>query len=165
MHPPRLAAHAVVEAREKTTEAGMDDYPAGPVDDYALETLIDRAVPADRCERYVVTHAREITPDDHRDALRSPGGDRSLLDELFAVFEADLPERTRGLSLAFDERNFSGLGLEAHSLKSSAATIGAGKLSRLAAELEKAARTGDLQAVVVAWERMRPDMNMYKRSA
>ena len=79
-------------------------------------------------------------------ALRWVGGDRRLLLELIGLFVEDLPGRLTGLKEASATRDVRQLERLAHSLKASAAILGAGDLRGAALALEEAVRSRRLDA-------------------
>lgn len=76
--------------------------------------------------------------------LRELGGDDEpdLLEELVEVFLADAPGRIRDMRAAIDRGDLELLERAAHTLKSSAANLGALVLSEHARQLETAVRAG-----------------------
>ena len=74
--------------------------------------------------------------------LQEPG-EPDLLSELVTLFLRDTPERLDVLHRALDSRDFETAARAAHSLKGSAANLGATQLQALAADAETSARAGD----------------------
>jgi HPt (histidine-containing phosphotransfer) domain-containing protein len=77
--------------------------------------------------------------------LRSEGDE--LLQDLIALFLSETPERLTTLAASIDAGNSQEAERAAHTLKSSAATLGALALSAAAAAAEAAAREGRLEEV------------------
>lgn len=75
-------------------------------------------------------------------ALRWLGGDHELLRELVGIFVADGPKRLEALRAAMTAADVQQLEQVAHSLKGSAAILGAGRLQESALALEEAAHDG-----------------------
>ena len=75
-------------------------------------------------------------------ALRWLGGDRRLLLELVGIFVDDGPKRLEALRAAMTSVNVQQLEHVAHSLKGSAAILGAERLRSAALALEDAAHDG-----------------------
>lgn len=89
---------------------------------------------------------QEILDPSALDRLREWGGDK-LLGQMIRLFLENSPTRMDQI-----RSGVGGAGVEeaekgSHSLKSSAANIGAHKLRELSAEMERAATAGDLQTV------------------
>jgi HPt (histidine-containing phosphotransfer) domain-containing protein len=74
-------------------------------------------------------------------------GGKKLLRELVALFQVAAPERVSAARLAALSGDVSGAELALHSLKSSAAQLGATRLSRLSEEGEVLTRAGTLEGV------------------
>lgn len=79
-------------------------------------------------------------------ALRELGGEHDLVRELIDLFLEDAPARLQSMQAAIGGADFATLELQAHTLKSSSANLGAEELSRLCARLELAARHADAAA-------------------
>jgi HPt (histidine-containing phosphotransfer) domain-containing protein len=79
-------------------------------------------------------------------ALRELGGEHDLVRELIDLFLEDAPVRLQSMQAAVSGPDFATLELQAHTLKSSSANLGAEELSRLCARLELAARHADANA-------------------
>jgi histidine phosphotransfer protein HptB len=76
------------------------------------------------------------------ETLERMSGDRELLANLFQLYIDDAPKKLRSLHEHVGEADFYQVERIAHSLKGASATVGAARLSGLAAELEQAAKTG-----------------------
>jgi HPt (histidine-containing phosphotransfer) domain-containing protein len=66
--------------------------------------------------------------------------DDELLRELIELFFAEVPMRVQRLRSEITQRNWSAAVIDAHTLKSTTATLGAMDMSALAAEIERTAR-------------------------
>jgi HPt (histidine-containing phosphotransfer) domain-containing protein len=75
-------------------------------------------------------------------ALRWLGGDQALLRELVGIFMDDGPKRLEALRQAMTASDVQLLEQVAHSLKGSAAILGASRLQESALALEEAAQDG-----------------------
>ena len=152
-----MTAHALGEVRRMVAEQGFDDYLTKPVDFYELAAMIDRVSLEGRGTGEQRPAAEEPAAGvDRRTAVRRLGGDEELFNELYAIFAAELPERSSRIVRALGENDFLSLGLQAHTLRSGADTVGAVGLSRVAAELEAAARDRDLDRARLVYSRMQP---------
>ncbi len=146
-----MTARALDEAKKQTREAGMDGYVTKPVDMAELATVLART--ASGREKKTTDAASEATTLpisllDRKIVLQMLGGDEDLLDEIRAEF-ADhvIPDKLHALRANVTAEDMAGLTLLAHSLKGSAAQVGAEATSLLAGKLETAARQGDLQSI------------------
>ncbi|GFK93635.1 Autoinducer 2 sensor kinase/phosphatase LuxQ [Fundidesulfovibrio magnetotacticus] len=152
-----LTAHAVKGDRERFLAAGMDACLVKPLDLEELRGVLD-AYRADRPEaRPKEQEAQaERTPEHvppraaHGDALnrswlaRLFRGKERTLATLLDIFLRDAPGRTARLRQAWGAGNAQEVAEEAHSIKGSAAVVGAVRLKAAAEELELAARSGRL---------------------
>jgi HPt (histidine-containing phosphotransfer) domain-containing protein len=77
-----------------------------------------------------------------------------FVSELVATYLQDSRELIVAMRHALDERDVDPFRRAAHSLKSNAASFGAMTLSRLAADLETAARSGSLEGTRPELERL-----------
>jgi HPt (histidine-containing phosphotransfer) domain-containing protein len=75
-------------------------------------------------------------------AMRWLGGDRGLLSELVGIFVDDGPKRLQAIRAALTASDVRQIEHVAHSLKGSAAILGATRLSTAALALEDAAHDG-----------------------
>jgi HPt (histidine-containing phosphotransfer) domain-containing protein len=66
--------------------------------------------------------------------------DDELLRELIELFFSEVPMRVQRLRSEITQRNWSAAVIDAHTLKSTTATLGAMDMSALAAEIERTAR-------------------------
>jgi len=88
-----------------------------------------------------VDRAAEL-PVDLAVAMRWLGGDRGLLSELVGIFVDDGPKRLQAIRVALTASDIQQLEHVAHSLKGSAAILGATRLQTAALALEDAAHAG-----------------------
>ena len=89
-------------------------------------------------------HAAE-RPVDLAIALRWLGGDRRLLSELVGIFVDDGPKRLQAIRTAMTVSDMRQIEQVAHSLKGSAAILGATRLQTAALALEDAAHDGQTE--------------------
>jgi CheY-like chemotaxis protein len=133
-----LTANAMEGDRDAAFQAGMNDYIAKPVDpDQALLTL----------SRWVRPTEPSIDlPDsaaiDRVAGLRRVGGNQALYDKILARFAEDSAQFCGKFSSLFNGGDLIAATRLAHSLKSSAGTIGADRVQRAAAEIEEFCRLG-----------------------
>ena len=149
-----MTANAMQGDRERCLEAGMDDYLAKPVQREVLEAKLRRWVvpsldaPPDESEetRQSVDAAADGVEVVDRARLEDlgllgAGDDEESVADLFAKSVEFIIEQMQAAIAAADDE---ALRAAAHALKGSAANLGAGRLTPLAAELERLGRDGTL---------------------
>ncbi len=152
-HIPILAltANAFSHDAAQCLKVGMDDFASKPITRHQLESQIKAlleterpalAAPADTAsvpsER---TAPPSFDPTKIDQLIRDIGPDAT--DAILASFQLETQKRLDLFKAIIQSRDYNRLAREAHSLKSSAATIGFMALSREAARLERALMTAD----------------------
>ncbi len=153
-----LTADAVIGAKERYLSEGFTDYLTKPIDNFALEKMITKYLPADKIE--YVTDDPVIYDDDVRaekeyfDTLRSVGiepntglkfcqDDEAFYRSLLAEYAYGELEKAHNLQKSYESGNWHDYSIYVHSLKSSSKMIGASALAMRAAKLEAAANSVD----------------------
>ncbi len=167
-----LTANALSGDRERCIGAGMDDHLGKPFVQAQLHAVLERwvdrsaiAPPADRTQAHVQPEgatasapAPETSGEDKTtepvdrnellNGLRVGGKVRStLVNKVIDLFVTETPTLLQALRDAAASGDARGAERAAHTLKSSAATVAARALARLAAAVEGQARAGQLQEV------------------
>jgi len=162
-----LTAHALVEVRERCLEAGMDDFLVKPYDEEQMVDMLGRwlaprEVAVTRGETIatpgpaVVSEAvLDMVAIDKIRAIAAKRGS-SLLEQIVSQFRAISPPLVETMREKARDGDLQGVWQEAHNLRSSAAAIGAYRVSRCCAEIETMAnqnRNLPDEAVLTALER------------
>ncbi|MGO9016232.1 MAG: response regulator [Dissulfurispiraceae bacterium] len=155
-----MTANALKGDREKCLDAGMNDYVAKPVYPQALAKALEKWLPRracgvteqDICEPgHAATRPAEETAPPVFDKARMMTivmGDEDFACIVVKAFLSDIPlqiKALRGYLEAGDD--IQAVERQAHSIKSAAANVGGEALRAVAYEMEKAGKTGRLEAV------------------
>jgi two-component system sensor histidine kinase/response regulator len=151
-----LTAHALAEIREQCLRSGMDDFLVKPFDELQIGEMLRRWMPArehaprekscpkGRPESATVEISDDVGVIDLAAVGRIraiPGqGGTSLFDRVVSQFADTAPSLTAAIRSQCEAGDPEALWRTAHSLKSSAAALGAARLSRRCAEIETLAR-------------------------
>jgi CheY-like chemotaxis protein len=145
-----LTAHALVEVRERCLEAGMDDFLVKPYDEEQMVDMLGRwLVPSEAsltdgvaiaaapvpAPVGVVEAALDMVAIGKIRAIAAKRGS-SLLEQIVTKFGAIAPSIVATMRERTGDRDLQGVWQAAHNLKSSAAAIGACRVSRRCAEIE-----------------------------
>ncbi|GAA0979359.1 Signal transduction histidine-protein kinase BarA [Nocardioides aquaticus] len=132
-----MTAAAVSGEREGCLEAGMDDFLAKPVDVRLLGEVLDRWV-APRSAAPASLLSTRLAE------LLEGGIELSLIAQMAERFEAMAIDLFTALTRAVRESDAAAVGLHAHALSGSAASLGLSLLAQQCTLIERAARVGQL---------------------
>jgi CheY-like chemotaxis protein len=162
MHLPIIAmtANAMPGDRERCLAVVMDAYVSKPIQAEALFTALEelsssahgRAAPesSDTADGRTRVHAHRQGPDrilNCVEGLSHLEGDEELYREVLELFKEDAPHLMEQLQDALQASDLATVERQAHTLKSTAANIGANGVREAALEVEHSARRRDYTAV------------------
>lgn len=149
-----LTANVIKGVQEMFLENGFDDFIPKPIDLKRLEQIMYKWLPK---EKQIAKEAyRDMQQNDDPDVLykkaeavfskvesfsfvnglRLCGGKIEILLDVIHIYVKSSKEILRRLSEAYEKKDWSGYGIEAHGIKSSSKNIGADTLSEEARKLE-----------------------------
>lgn len=138
-----MTANAMPEDREACFAAGMDDYVAKPIRPNELGEALSRARPLSDTRTASTEDAGTRLDASAIESLRELDGD-GFLAEVIDTFLSDAPALVATLRTAYEQGDTDGLRRAAHTLKSNGQTFGAERFSELCRELERRARSDEL---------------------
>ena len=161
-HVPIMAmtAHAMASDRETCLKAGMDGYVSKPIRLEELLAAIDavggatvRAAPRLPKKRSAATSA----------LLSNFGGDSALLGEVIEMVLADSPATEREIHRAVGAGETAAVASAAHALRGTVGLFTKAGAYEAAAELERAARHGEVGQFQAATARLADEMRTLRR--
>ncbi len=150
-----LTANAVAGSRKMYLEEGFDEYLTKPIDSSVLEDMVKNMLPK---EKVIESSAEVLSEDtgtlknrlsyieglDYDEALSYCGGEEDMLLEIIGDIAREWPERSERMRKSLEEKDIKAYKIDAHSIKSSMATIGLKEFSERAKKHEFAARDNDI---------------------
>ncbi len=138
-----LSAHVGETYRHKCYQAGMDDFLSKPVSFENLSTALrhwlgrgnGNGEPEDGASR----NQKDKVFDYHH-ILEQLGGDSELLEQLVDIFIQDAPGRLERIRQSLETEDWDGLEQTVHTLKGSAASVGANRLLHSVHKLNQACK-------------------------
>ena len=158
-----LTADVIMGAKERYLKQGFDDYLMKPVEGEMLEKMLMEYLPKDKIETGISSEKKTV-PDisasdemlmkalneagvDTEAGMKLMGNDENTYRMILVSFVLEAKTKSEKLKNSFEAKDWKNYGVYAHSLKSGARTIGASKLSELAAGLEAAAGSQDVETI------------------
>ena len=157
-----LTANAVTGARERFLNEGFDEYMIKPVDGAKLEEMLMKYLPTSKMlvaggldesgdeEVYVsledpwLSELKELDTETGIKNCGSVSGYKSVL----KIFYGGCREKADEIERYYKEEKWEDFTIQVHALKSSSRVIGAGELSKAAADLEKAGNELDIETIM-----------------
>ncbi len=150
-----LTANAVAGSRQIYLNEGFDDYLTKPLDSNVLEEAVKNMLPKDKVleadsdmgsvePQADKNSLYDIEGMDYDTALRYCAGDEELLKEVVEGIASEGPERAQRMRISLANKDMQSYRIDAHTIKSSMATIGIEAFSERAKKHEFAARDNDL---------------------
>lgn len=153
-----LTANAIGNAKDMFIEAGMDDFIAKPIEVRTLISVIKKWLPADKIhmktEDDIKLKAKEqasknniqIGDLDTGSAIKLLGNEK-LFWNVLKEYNRVINSKAATIKNHFDNEDWISYTIEVHALKSSSKQIGAFALSEMAAKLEAAGKSGDIDYI------------------
>lgn len=147
-----LTAHVMKGDREKSIEAGADDYIPKPIQPANLFAAMERMNPSRRDDGEPHVAAPAISDSlNTAELLERVQGDRGLLEEIVQLFESALPAILQGLRESIAREDAAEIARTAHTLKGSVGNFGRGSAFRAVEEMESSAKGSDMARTAEAF--------------
>ncbi|MBR1912559.1 MAG: PocR ligand-binding domain-containing protein [Treponema sp.] len=156
-----LTANAVGNAKEMFLKSGLNDFIAKPIEVRVLVAKIKQWLPKEKIQK-VSNAEKEAVPQQEKDnpplldknlvdldtaaAIKLLGNEKIFLKILKEYYRL-IDSKSASIQAHFDSADWENYTIEVHALKSSSKQIGAMKLSDMAAALEKAGKTNDIDYI------------------
>ena len=160
-----MTANAMKGDQQACLDAGMDDYLAKPVEEDVLAAKLKRWLSTEASAPTPATSSTE--PPSTANTAPSQVLDVNIWDKaalykrvrnkpervatLIGLFLGDMPERLVSMEAQLGEENCDEVSKLAHTIKGVVAHLGGHKLQALAAEMETAGKSSDLEQLKMLW--------------
>ncbi|GAM09780.1 sensory/regulatory protein RpfC [Geobacter sp. OR-1] len=176
-HICAMTANVMKEDVEVCHEAGMDSFIGKPVKEEEVYRVINRLDEAKdgmilSPERPVVTgQSAEENPDqadsdedvfNRKELLDRLDGETSYLVKFIGMFIDAAEPNIAELGEAIETGNVENVRIKAHTIKGAAANIAAGRMKRIAAEMEDAARAGSVAGLLPRYRSLKEEFDVFK---
>jgi two-component system sensor histidine kinase/response regulator len=153
-----MTAGALRHDRDACISAGMNDHIAKPIQPLDIAEKISRWFAAAQCHDLAAAGQAPARPAtaafDKDDFLRRLMGDEDLVRSILTGFIKALPQDISAIRDGLAELDSTALRRSAHTLKGSAANVGANALSAAAQQIEQAGQAEDFAAATACVEKL-----------
>jgi CheY-like chemotaxis protein len=171
-----LTAHALAEIREQCLRSGMDDFLVKPFDELQIGDMLRRWIPShEQAPRENIHSGLDRKTPTSKAATDAPGAvmdlaaidkirsipdknNTSLIARVVSQFADTAPSLAATIRSQCDAGDAEAVWRTAHSLKSSAAALGAERLSQRCAQIERLAREGSAEPVRALLDALEADL-------
>jgi len=155
-----MTANALQGDREQCITAGMDDYISKPFEPRELISIVEKWFKESAKQQHLQVSKLEksanvVVVDSHEhkmifnevDFFARVMNNHEFAKRIITSFVEDIPKQIRKLEQCVAQNDCDVAMRQAHTIKGSAANVGADDLSALAFEMEKAAKAQDLASI------------------
>ena len=147
-----LTANAIGGVKDMFKLEGLNDFLAKPIEMSKLNAILKKWLPKSKLQNRTAVPAHEeasfeIPGLDTHKGLRNSGNLVDAYNEILAVYAVDSENKIREMTKYHRDGDLKSLIINVHSLKSASANVGADDIAGMAAGLEAAGKTGDINYV------------------
>ena len=154
-----LSANAVDGAKDMFLSEGMNDFVAKPIEMKDIVSKLRKWLPTEKLQKSIRKSdtvapqgndnpsTKIVIGDLDTDSARELLGTDSLLWNILKEYYQTIPRKSALIKDLKEQEDWKAYTIEVHALKSASKQIGATKLSKLAADLEKAGNEKDIQTI------------------
>ncbi len=160
-----MTAHAMKGDRERFLSEGMNDYIAKPLKLQEVFEVIEKYTSSEEVPdegRDTISSETSAEADviiNKKEALEAIGNDEELLKEMYNIFIEEAPSLMKNLKIAIKEGKSPDITLNSHSLKSSSGHIGAKTMEKLAYQMERAGKNGEISDLSDLYENLQKELD------
>jgi CheY-like chemotaxis protein/HPt (histidine-containing phosphotransfer) domain-containing protein len=147
-----LTAHAMMEHRKKTLEAGCTDYLSKPVNREKLVEVLSRYIRPK--SRSTTTKEKFVSAENSEDDL--------MMKELTQFFISDLGQRMEQFTHDIANKNLEEVVRFGHSLKGTGGSYGFPEFSKIGSEIEKEGKEGSWERIKILHKKLIEEYNELK---